>query len=231
MNFYKILIVEDDHIIGSTLKEFFEDNHFKVIHVASGEEAIDVYKKEPPSIVLLDVKLPGDMDGFEVIEKIRERDVLTPVIMMTGSEYDENSQVKGYNNRATNYLQKPVVPQILLAQINTLLNPPETKKFYPGSYTITIQNRDVMINDELYTLREKDIVVLSLLLQKMNYMVSREELIKLLGVADNERSENILDSSISAIRRILKKHPGIEITNIYREGYKLEVVTVNPYSI
>ena len=118
MEIHKILIVEDDLILGSTLKDYFEDNYFKVIHVALGKEAIDVYKNEKPSIVLLDVKLP-DISGFEVIEEIRKTDTLTHVIMITGTECDIDSQVNGYHYGALNYLQKPVIPQVLLAQINT----------------------------------------------------------------------------------------------------------------
>jgi len=224
MEFHKMLIVEDDLSLGSTLKDFFEDNYFKVIHVALGKEAIDVYKNEKPSIVLLDVKLP-DISGFEVIEEIRKTDTLTPVIMMTGTECDVDSQVKGFHNGALNYLQKPVIPQVLLAQINTLLNPPNTKLFNLGSYTITIQNREVKINDDLYTLCKNDVVVLSLLLQKMNFSVSRKELILSICATENKRFDNILDTSISAIRRILKKYRGIELKNLYGEGYCLKVLS------
>ena len=154
MEIHKILIVEDNLILGSTLKDYFEDNYFDVIHVASGKEALYIYKNEKPSIVLLDVKLP-DISGFEVIEEIHKTDTLTPVIMMTGTEYDVDSQVNGYHNGATNYLRKSVIPQVILAQINTLLNPPNTKLFNLGGYTITNQNREVKINDDLYTLSKK----------------------------------------------------------------------------
>ena len=222
MIFHKILLVEDDKPLGLALKDFFEENDFKVIYVLSGEEAVDVYEKENPSLVLLDVKLPG-MDGFEVIEKIRNIDNQTPVIMMTGTEYDQANQVKGYNLRAIYYLQKPVDPEVLLAQINMLLDPPETMKYRMGGYTIIIQNREIMINDDLYTLPQKDVLVLSLLLRKKNDTVSRKEL--LLSVWNNDKisNNNLLDSSISSIRRILKNYPGIEIKSVYGEGYVLSL--------
>ena len=224
MEFHKILIVEDDLILGSTLKDFFEDNQFKVIHVASGKEAIDVYTNEKPSIVLLDVKLP-DISGFEVIEKIHERDSQTPVIMITGTEFDKDNQIKGYNSRATYYLQKPVDPFVLLAQVNTQLNPPETKVFNLGSYAITIQSNEVRINDDAYTLGRKDVVVLSLLLQRINFTVLRKELLLSICESDDVCYNNILDTSISAIRRILKKYTGIELKNLYGEGYCLKFLS------
>ena len=220
METHKIIIIEDDYESGSILKKYFEENYFEVIHVVSGEEGVNVHKKEKPSIVLLDVKLPG-ISGFEVLKTIRERDILTPVIMITGSEFDIDSQVKGYDNGVTIYLQKPVAPQVLLAQIKSLLKPLETISFTLDTYTITIQNREVIINNETHTLRKSEIDVLTLLLRKMNFLVSRDEMKLLTGIADNKRSDNILDSTILAIRRILKNYPGIVIENIYRDGYKI----------
>ena len=227
MIFHKILIVDDDDKLGHALKDFLEDNDFKVIYVASGEEAVDAFKKECPSLVLLDVMLPG-MNGFEVLDKIQYIDNQTPVIMMTGTEYNEANQIKGYNSRAISYLQKPVSPFILLAKINMLLSPPKTKKYNLGSYTITIQNREVSIKGEVYTLTEKEVRILSILLRKKSDLVSRDELKQFLCVSDKTDKENYLDSSISAIKRILKKYPGIEIKNIYGEGYKLGLVTAKP---
>ena len=218
MVFHKILIVEDDTSLALPLKDFFEDNDFEVIHTVSGEEAVDVYGIDRPSVVLLDVKLPG-IDGFEVLEKIQKIDNSIPVIMMTGTEYNEKSQERGYNLRAISYTQKPVFPKAILSQINNLLNPPETKRYIMGSHSITIQNNELCINGDIYTLNEKDIHVLSILLQKQKEVVSRENLLLSVWIDDNVRLHNHLDSSISRIKKVLTKYPGIEIKNIYSEGY------------
>ena len=218
MVFHKILIVEDDTSLGLSMKGFFEDNDFEVIHVVSGEEAVEVYGKERPSIVLLDVQLPG-INGFEVLEKIQKMDNSIPVIMMTDKKYDEGSQKRGYDLRAVNYMPKPVFPKILLSQISNLLNPPETMRYILGSYHITIQNNELSVNGNTDTLRETDIHVLSILLQKQNTIVSRMELFLSVWKYVNERLHNHLDSSISRIKKVLKKYPGIEIKNIYSEGY------------
>ena len=220
MIIYKILIVDDDIPFALPLKDYFEEEGFKVTHVISGEEAVEVYARERPSIVLLDVKLPG-IDGFETLKKIREIDNSIFVIMMTGTEYDTDSQVKGYSLWAVNYIQKPVIPQVLLAQINNLLNPPETKRYIIGRYNITIQNNELSINDEIYTLGEKDIQVMSILLQKQNAIIPRKELLLSIWKDDDPRLNNRLDSSISNIKKVLNKYPDIKIKNIYSEGYCL----------
>jgi Response regulators consisting of a CheY-like receiver domain and a winged-helix DNA-binding domain len=79
----------------------------------------------------------------------------------------------------------------------------------------------VVINDDLYTLGRKDVAVLSFLLQNFNFTVSRKGLISSIGEVDNERSDNILDISIAAIRRILRMYPDLAIKNVYGDGYKM----------
>jgi DNA-binding response OmpR family regulator len=105
----RILIVEDDAVPASVLKDFFEENDYEVVQVVSGEEAIRAYKRVYFSVVLLDVMLPG-ISGFEVMKKIQDVNNSIPVIMMIGTEYDADSQMKGYGLGAVNYVQKLVVP-------------------------------------------------------------------------------------------------------------------------
>ena len=222
MVFHKILIVEDDKYLALPLKDFFEDNDFEVIHVVSGEEAVEVYGKERPSIVLLDVQLPG-INGFEVLEKIQKMDNSIPVIMMTDKKYDEGSQKRGYDLRAVNYMPKPVFPKILLSQISNLLNPPETMRYILGSYHITIQNNELSINNEIYILRDKDTQVLSVLLQNQKTTVPREALLRSVWKSDDVHLENHLDSAISRIKKVFNKYPDIIIGNTYSKGYSILV--------
>ncbi|MDR1524340.1 MAG: response regulator transcription factor [Tannerella sp.] len=214
----KILIVEDDVVPALALKDFLEEDGYAVIHVVSGEEALEAYGKERPSLILLDVMLPG-ISGFEVIAKIRESDHILPVIMITGTEYDADSQVKGYGLGAVNYVWKPVIPQVLLAQINRLLHPPEMKRYNLNGYHITLHNQELGINDEIHTLRHWDIAVLSVLLQRQNEIITRKELLLSVWKDDAARLNNHLDSSISRIRTFLSHYPGIKIRKVYGGGY------------
>jgi DNA-binding response OmpR family regulator len=219
---YKILIVEDDAVLGSVLKDFFEGNDYKVTHVISGEEAVRAFKGGHFSIILLDVMLPG-MNGFEVMKKIRDVNNSIPVILMTGTEYDTDSQVKGYGLGAVNYVQKPVAPQVLLAQIKRLLNPPEMEKYNPGGYNITICNQEVRINNDTYTLHDREVRVLSVLLRKQNEIVSRRDLLCSVWKDDHPHLNNQLDSSISKLRKVLGRYSGIEIKRVYNGGYGIMV--------
>jgi len=118
-------------------------------------------------------------------------------------------------------MQKPVFPKALLSYINNLLDSPETKRCILGRYSIVIQNNELCVNNETYTLNEKDIHVLSILLQKQKEVVSRENLLLSVWKDDNVRLHNHLDSSISRIRHILKKYSEVEIKSVYGIGYEI----------
>ena len=217
---YKILIVEDDKNLALGLVDFFERNDFEVTHVSTGEEAVEIYEKINPSVVLLDVNLPG-INGFEVIENIRKIDNSTPILMMTGEKYDTDSRIKGFDMGAVNYVQKPVVPLVLLAQINNLLNPHIIQKYIINGYRITIQSTEIKINNSFYCLRDSDIRVFSALLQNQNIMVSRNELLLSAWKRNDVSLNSHLDALIYRLRKIISNHPGIKIENEYSEGYRL----------
>ena len=217
---HKILIVDDDYRLGSTLKDFFETYGFDVIVVTSGEEAIVAFKEENPSVILLDVRLPS-IDGFEVIEKIYMIDNHVPVIMMTGTEYNETNRIKGYELRAIHFIKKPVSPDVILARIKLLLNPPKTERFYLGGYTITIQDWEVMIKNEKYKVLKTEADVLSVLLRNKNKIVTRREILLSVWKEDEVVKNPLLDTSILKIRRILKKYPEIKIERSYGIGYMI----------
>ena len=120
-------------------------------------------------------------------------------------------------------MQKPVFPKALLSYINNLLDPPETKRHILGRYSIVIQNNELCVNNETYTLKETDIHVLSILLLKQKEVVSRENLLLSVWKSNDVILNNHLDSSISRIRHILKKYPEVEIKSVYGIGYEITV--------
>lgn len=219
---YKILLVEDDVVLATVLKEFFVmDKLFAVSHAADGEEAISLYNEEHPHLIVLDVVLPKK-NGFEVIAEIRAKDYLIPILMMTGTEIKSESVIKGYELGAFNYIMKPVLPKALLAQIKTLLHLSYgTENYTVGNYNIIIQNQLVKINDDPVLLREKDMQVLSILLKGQGQIVPRQQILKKVWDTDDYSKNNSLDSSISRIRKAFVRFPGLILEPVYAEGYIL----------
>jgi|AGTN01.2.fsa_nt_gi Response regulators consisting of a CheY-like receiver domain and a winged-helix DNA-binding domain len=218
-----ILLVEDDEQLGQILKDFFEDNGFSVIWTKDGESAIQLFKEMHPRLILLDVILP-QKDGFEVASEIRICNSRVPIIFMTGTALDAETYIAAYRSHyATNYLEKPINPQIVLAQIKSLLSPLSMKSYDICNHTIKIDHQDLIIDSNEIRLRTKEIEVFSLLLDNLNVAIDRDEIIKTVWKNDDIRNNNILNISISRIKKNLKNVPFIKIETIYGSGYKLEI--------
>lgn len=217
-----ILLVEDDIQLGQTLKDFFEYNGFSVLWTQDGNSAIKMFHKTPPSIILLDVVVPHK-NGLEIAAEIRKSNRIVPIIFMTGTALSEKEHIDGYNLHAVNYLEKPVVPQIVLAQIKSLLEPMNVRRYNINNLTVKVDNQLLTINNKEFNLRVKEIDVLILLLDNINSVVTREEITSTVWKDDLLQVSNLLDSAISNIRKELKKIPNMKIRTIYGRGYMLVI--------
>jgi len=118
----QVIIVEDCLIQSTVLKKILENEDFEVVDTCkSGSEAIDKCRQKKPSLVLMDIYLDGDLDGFEVAKRIRETNVI-PFVFITAIK---NSEVlfKNYNFERSVLLSKPVSRTDLLDAISLLMNP------------------------------------------------------------------------------------------------------------
>ena len=217
-----ILLVEDDIKLGQTLNDFFVYNNLTVLWAKDGNSAIDLYNETLPELVLLDVVVPHK-NGLEIAAEIRKTNTKVPIIFMTGTALTEKNHIDGYNLHAVNYLEKPIVPQIVLAQIRSLLQPASIKKYSLPNLTIEIDNLLLTINKKEFQLREKEIEVLSLLMDNLNKVVTRNEIICVVWNDNASHVNNMLDSTISNIRNVLKNISNLKIRTIYGSGYRLDV--------
>lgn len=217
-----ILLVEDDDVLGETLKDFFEANELSVAWAQDGNAGLKLFKSFNPQLILLDVILPGK-DGFEVIAEIRKTNTTIPIILMTGTQFDASDQIKGYNLGAVSYLRKPVLPQVVLAQINQLLSRISTRRFKLGNLDITVDDQLVIVNDTEIILRDKESKLLLALLSSQHEVISRNEILQFVWGDNCFRLNNILDSTISRLKKSLIVIPSIKIVNVYGNGYKLIV--------
>ena len=216
-----ILLVEDDVVLGQTLKDFFEYNDFSVLWAQDGNKAIEMFEESSPAIILLDVVVPHK-NGLEIAAEIRKSNRIVPIIFMTGTALSEKDHIDGYNLHAVNYLEKPVVPQIVLAQIKSILQPVSINKFSLTNHTIQIDNQLLTIDNKQFELRDKEIEVLALLLVNVNRVVKRKEIMSAVWKHNPPRLNNLLDTAISNIKKVLKQFPDLQIRTIYGSGYRLE---------
>jgi CheY-like chemotaxis protein len=121
MRSVRILVVEDQDSIRRMIEALVQARGYEVVAVASGAKAIDLAAASPPDVVLLDLMLPGQYDGFEVCRRLR-RDPSTrevPVVILSALE-DDQSRAKAAEAGATAYYTKPFSPIALLKEIDRL---------------------------------------------------------------------------------------------------------------
>lgn len=117
----KILVIDDEHIVRVSCQRTLTPAGFEVIIATSGSEGLELLEKGPVDLVLLDLKMP-DMDGVEVLNKIKAKWPDTNVMMVTGYSSVETA-VKTLKLGAINYVEKPFTPDSLLQAVNEVLKP------------------------------------------------------------------------------------------------------------
>jgi DNA-binding response OmpR family regulator len=174
----KILVVDDDPDIVRLLKYFLEAKGRQVQTASTGAEALEVFKREPPDLVILDVMLPG-MDGWAVLQKIRESSQV-PVLMLTGKDAPTD-KAKGLLSGADDYIAKPFDLAELEARIVAVM-----RRYKPSARPALIRVGDLEIDDSVkhvkvkgrtVSLSPKEYELLKLLASEPGRVFSHQEII------------------------------------------------------
>ena len=115
----KVLIVDDDSAIRTLLEKVMKSNDLETSSASSGQDALDLLKKNTYDVILMDIML-GDMEGFEVIKLIRKQGIQTPVIIISGRDEDYDA-LYGLSLGADDYITKPFRPLIVGAKVKALI--------------------------------------------------------------------------------------------------------------
>ena len=116
----RILTVDDDEMTIDILREFLTGEGYAVDAAATGEEGEILAESAVYDLIILDVTLPGK-NGLEVCESLRQKNIQTPVMLLTGKRVEELDQVQGLNRGADDYFLKPIHPGVFLARVSALL--------------------------------------------------------------------------------------------------------------
>ena len=221
----RILIVEDDERIGSTLLRALEGNGYSARHESTGRRGIAAVADQRPDLVLLDLGLP-DLDGLDVCRQIHKADPTIDIIMLTARD-EELDVVVGLDAGAVDYITKPFKLAELLARIRAQLRRTEPRSSSRSNAGDLIIDRDArrawLANDEL-TLRAKEFDLLDRLLADAGSAVTRETLMAEVWDEHWFGSTKTLDFHIAALRRKIDE-PDAEsrITTLRGIGYRYEL--------
>ena len=223
MSKIKVLLVEDETSLGMIVKESLESRDFIVFHAENGKEAFEIFKKEKPAILVLDVMMPIK-DGFTLAKEIRLENKTIPIIFLTAKS-QTSDVLEGFKHGGNDYLKKPFSMEELIVRMKGLLNrvalkaAPETIKISNYSFNATKQTLTVSGETELLTHREAQLLLA--LFEKKNEVLDRTFILNKLWGSDDFFNARSMDVFISKLRKKLKKDKNIQILNVRGFGYKL----------
>ncbi|MEA4963709.1 response regulator transcription factor [Lutispora sp.] len=222
-----ILIADDNKQITSILEEYAKKEGYMPKVALDGLEAIELFRKLQPDIVLLDVMMPK-MDGFEVCREIRKTSNV-PIIMIT-ARGEDFEKIMGLDIGADDYIVKPFSPGEVMARVRAILrrigrDGDQKQQFFSfDNLTINMDDYVVTIDDENISLTKKEIELLWTLATNKNKVFSRENLLNSLWGYDYFGDSRTVDSHIKRLRAKLDEfeHEKWQIKTIWGVGYKFE---------
>lgn len=227
MSLKKILVVDDEFNIVDVIKSYLENSGYIVLVAYNGAKAIEIYEKENPALIVLDIMLP-DITGQDVCRKIRKRSSI-PILMLT-ARVEEEDILTGLDIGADDYMTKPFSPRELVARIAALLRRSDGERM-PLSGLLHFNDDQIVIDTLKQEVRKNDIAVnltpieykLFLTLAKYPLKVfTREELINNVFSHDFNGYDRTIDTHIKNLRQKIEndsKNPKYILT-IHGTGYR-----------
>ncbi len=221
-----VVVVEDDPNIADLVELYLRRDGFRPYQADTGERAIEVIAERRPKLILLDVGLPGDLDGLDVCRSVRaESDV--PIIFLTARD-DEIDRVLGLELGADDYVTKPFSPRELMARVKAILRrtdgsvgrdrPPVID--LPEGIIIDVGRREVTVHSEPVALATREFDLVRHLAEHRGLALSRRQLIDGVWGVDWVGDDRTVDVHVRQLRK--KLGDGLRLETVWGVGYRLD---------
>ncbi len=214
-----ILVVDDEELIRSVIKEYLNLDGFKVYEAEDGEKAIEIVKNNSIDLVIMDIMMPK-MDGYTACKEIKkEHDI--PFIMLSARS-EEYDKLIGFDLGIDDYVTKPFSPKELVARVKAVIkrNAKENTLVLAGIKVDDLAH-EVYVDDKLIMLTPKEYDLLKYLIENKNIALSRENLLSNIWGYDFYGDDRTVDTHIKTLRARLGKYRDV-IKTVRGMGYKIE---------
>ncbi|MDD6263521.1 MAG: response regulator transcription factor [bacterium] len=218
---YTVCLVEDEVDLASLIKTYLEKAGYNVVSFSKGSDAIN-YIGNVVHIWILDIMLGDDINGYDIIKAIREKDEDVPVIFTSARDQDLD-KILGLELGSDDYITKPYSSKELVLRVNKII-----KRVYKDdnnnniltydTYTIDLTRRIVLQNDKEIKLTTLEFDLLVLFIKNKDKCFTREEILDEVWGKDYFGSDRVVDD---LVRRVRKKLPKLNVNSIYGYGYRL----------
>ena len=229
-----ILLVEDEATLAIIIRDTLKSQGFQVITAENGERGLQLFFHERPDVVVADVMMPN-MDGLEMVKRIRNKDVTTPILFLTALSETEDV-VRGFEAGANDYLRKPFGMLELIVRIKALVgrafvphdipHDDSPTQYVIGDYQLdTMKEHLVYAADnavtEIIPLSHRESEILRLLCSSKGEVVDNRDILLELWGDDSYFNTRSLHVFITKLRHKLSRDSQVRIINVRGIGYKL----------
>ena len=221
----RILVIEDDRAGQKALRRLFESEGFTVEVAGNGTEGLEMFRAVPPSVLVLDLSLPGT-PGQDVCRQISQAAPALPIIILS-ARAEVMDKVLLLELGAHDYVTKPFSPRELLARVRTAMRRratvrPPTEKFSFGDVKVDFTKMELRRSGELVAMTSQEFKVLKFMVQNAERVLSREELLNQVWGYKNYPSTRTVDNHILRLRQKLEKDGAnpLHFRTVHSAGYK-----------
>ena len=218
------MIVEDDPNIADLVDLYLRNDGCDVFQATNGKRALEIFGLKNPDLVILDIGLPGELDGFEICRSIRDSGD-TPIIMLTARN-DEIDRVVGFELGADDYVIKPFSPRELVGRVKAILRRAQGSRQTSVEVTdienIRIDNKrcEVTLDDEVVPLTSQEWSLLIYFVENRGQALSRRQLLNGAWEVDWIGDERTGDVHVRQLRK--KLGTSLHLDTVRGIGYRLD---------
>ena len=229
MAFQTILVVDDEPQIVEVVRDYLKQGGYRVLAARDGQTALTLARHERPDLIVLDLMLPGGMDGLEVCRRLRRDPALAdvPIIMLT-ARIAEADRLIGLELGADDYVTKPFSPREVVARVRAVLRRARGHVESPGivrfgDLAVDLANRSVTVAGEPVSLTPTEFDLLAVMARNPGRPFTRAQLLDLVYDVAYAGYDRAIDSHIKNLRRKIEPDPRDPsyVLTVYGVGYKL----------
>lgn len=216
---YTIALVEDEEDLNKLIQTYLKKACYEVIPFYNGKDALNNINTKV-HLWILDIMLPDNISGYDIIKEIRKNNEMMPVIFTSARDKDLD-KIIGLELGSDDYITKPYSPKELVLRVNNIIKrvySNELNKIKYNDYTINLEKRMVLLNNKEIILTTLEFDLLNMFLQNKGKSFSRDEILSKVWGENYYGTDRVVDD---LIRRLRKKMPDLNINTIYGYGYRL----------
>ena len=229
MAFHTILVVDDEPHIIELVRDYLKQADYRVLDARDGQTALTLARHERPDLVILDLMLPGSVDGLEVCRQLRRDPTLAdvPIIMLT-ARIEETDRLIGLELGADDYITKPFSPREVVARVQAVLRRAHGQTgtsgvVRVGKLVVDLTNRSVSVAGQSISLTPTEFNLLAVMARSPGRPFTRAQLMDLVYDVAYAGYDRAIDSHVKNLRRKIEpsaRDPQYVLT-VYGVGYKL----------